>query len=260
MRLLARLARAAALTALALLASVPAALADEPQAQAQPEAAQPEQRGQATPRARGTPRAESFRDQRIRIRREAPIGFESWLRELTPADRRKVERRLFFMPEAHRERFFRDWSRLSPTERRALAERLAHGDARRRRELPPRLRTPEMRERLAAMTPEQRRDYVARVQDWREMKPAQRHRMRTRLERFGALSAEEQQKLVDERFKRRKPEERARILSELRAASQQMQQMREPRGAASPPVAPSAPLPSAPLPSAPPESSAPTPE
>jgi hypothetical protein len=67
---------------------------------------------------------------------------------------------------------------------------------------------PESRERLAPL-----------VRRWREMGPDDRRRMRRRLERFGTLSPEAQQALVDRRFGARPPEERARILEALRNAS-----------------------------------------
>jgi hypothetical protein len=156
------------------------------------------------------------------------------MRDLPMAQRRQLDRRLRRMAAPQRERFFHEWSRLSLHERRELAARLAPDERRSRRELPPRLRTPEMRERLGAMSLEERREFVARARRWREMDPAERHRMRKRLERFGALSAEQQQALVDERFSRKSPEERARILSGLRSASKQMRELRESRGAAEP--------------------------
>jgi len=213
MRCLARHARSWALSALVLVASGPPAFGQE----GAPDTVRPT----TAPRQRAPQRSETIQGERARIRREAPPGFARWARELPPAQRRQLDRRLRRMPELHRERFFREWDRLSIAERRALAERLAlSGEARRRRELPPRLRTPEMRERLAAMSPEERREFVARARDWREMQPGERRRMRGRLEKFGTLTADEQEALVDERFKRKSPEERARILSDLRAASQ----------------------------------------
>lgn len=222
---LARLARAWALVALALVASLPPASAQE----AAPDGAQPAPRSRPGVQGRAGQRIEMVREARAQLRREAPTGFDRWLRELRPVERRRLERHLLRMPAPQRERWFRQWSRLSLHERRELAASLAPLEARRRRELPPRLRTSEMRERLAAMSPEERREFIARVQDWREMRPAERRRMRARLERFGALGADEQQKLVDERFERRTPEERARILRELRAASAQLRSLREER-------------------------------
>jgi hypothetical protein len=222
-RRLARLARVLALCTLALFASVPPGFAQD----AQPESAAPSmQRSQATPRSARQRSLLELRERRDALRRQAPPGFEAWMRDMRPVQRRTLERRLHRMAPAQRERFFRDWDRLSLRERRELADRLTLGE-RRRRELPPRLRTPEMRERLAAMSPDERRDFVARVREWREMKPAERARMRARLETFGALSEAEQQQLVEERFRRRSPEERARILRDLRGASQQMRTLRE---------------------------------
>jgi hypothetical protein len=222
----ARFARAAALCALALLASVPPGFAQE----ARPEAAAESlRRSQPVPLpSRVRSPLDRIREAREQLRRDAPPGFDVWLRELRPAQRRQLERRLQRMLPPQRERFFREWSRLTLSERRELADRLTLREPRRRRELPPRLRTPEMRERLGAMSPDERRGFVARAQEWRELKPAERRRMRARLEKFGALTPDAQQQLVEERFKRRSPEERARILRELRAASQQLRELRGP--------------------------------
>jgi hypothetical protein len=217
MRRFARHARSWVLSALVVVASVSPVFGQE----ATTDSVRPAPRATTAPRERTNQRIETVRGERARIQREAPPGFARWARELPPAQRRQLDRRLRRMPELQRQRFFREWERLSIHERRELAERLAlSGEARRRRELPPRLRTPEMRERLAAMSPEERREFVAHARDWREMKPNERRRMRGRLEKFGTLTADEQQALVDERFKRQSPEERARILSQLRAASQ----------------------------------------
>ena len=238
MRRLARFGCITALLALTFLASTPASFGQG----GRPDSARSRSRGPVAPQERSAgPRAEHGVDARGRLRRVEPPGFARWMREMGPAQRRQLERRLQSMPMPQRERFFRDWRRLSREERRAFSDRLTPGEAR-RRELPPRLRTPQMRERLEAMSPEQRRAFAARARDWSEMRPGERLRMRSRLERFGALSADDQQRLVEERFGRRGPEERARILRELRAASQQMQQRRDGRGegaaAPAPPPAP----------------------
>jgi hypothetical protein len=233
MRRFARSARAWALSALALVSSVPPAFGQE--ARPHEEALQPAPRATTAPRERGNQRVETLRGERAGIHRDAPPGFAHWTRELPPVQRRQLERRLLRMPDPQRERFFREWDRLSIHERRELAERLTlAGEARRRRELPPRLRTPELRERLEAMSPEQRREFSARARDWREMNAGERHRMRSRLERFGTLTEGEQQALVDARFERKSPEERARILRELRGASQQLRELRATPGAHAP--------------------------
>jgi Protein of unknown function (DUF3106) len=242
MRRFARSARAWALSALALVASVLPAFGQE----VPPDALQPAPRATTAPRERGNQRVEAMRGERARIQREAPPGFVHWARELPPAQRRQLERRLRRMPEPQRQRFFREWDRLSIQERRELAERLTlAGEARRRRELPPRLRTPEMRERLEAMSPEERREFMARARAWREMNAGERHRMRSRLERFGTLTEGEQQALVDERFERQSPEQRARILRELRGASRQLRELRGAPGARAPTPPAGAPTPPA---------------
>jgi hypothetical protein len=70
------------------------------------------------------------------------------------------------------------------------------------------------------------------------MDARERRGMRARLSKFGTLSEPEQQALVDAKFSGKTPEERARILRDLREASRQL---REPRGAAGlPPAAPEA--------------------
>jgi hypothetical protein len=142
------------------------------------------------------------------------------------------------MSAPQRERWFRDWSRLSEDERRALVARAAPLEMRQRRELPPHLRSPELRERFQAMTPEQRQQFVARAQRWRALPPAERGRMRQRLERFGALGAAEQEQLVERRFAQRTPEERARILGELRSASGRLRTRGAAGGEPAPDVAP----------------------
>jgi hypothetical protein len=243
-----RLARIGALCALALLAGAPAALAQE----LAPERAQPAPRDAARQQARRE-RIEAVREARAQLRREAPAGFEPWLWELRPAERRQVEVRLLRMSAPQRERWFREWSRLSEDERRTLVARAAPLEMRQRRELPLHLRSPELRERFQAMTPEQRQEFVARAQRWRALPPAERRRMRQRLERFGALGAAEQEQLVERRFAQRTPEERARILGELRSASGRLRA----RGAAGGEPAPdAASAESAPPPAQPPDAAA----
>jgi Protein of unknown function (DUF3106) len=227
MRSLARHARSWALSALVVVASGQPAFGQD----GAPDTVRPT----TAPRQRAPQRIETIQGERARIRREAPPGFARWARELPPAQRRQLDRRLRRMPELQRERFFREWDRLSIQERRELAERLTlAGEARRRRELPPRLRTPEMRERLEAMSPEECREFMVRARAWREMNAGERHRMRSRLERFGTLTEGEQQALVDERFERQSPEQRARILRELRGASRQLRELRGAPGARAP--------------------------
>ena len=223
MRRSARLARAAALCALALLASVPPLFAQDSASEERSSI----QRNNTTPQGtrRGS-RIEALRERRTELRRQAPPGFEAWMRDMRPLQRRALERRLHRMPAPQREGFFREWSRLSVRERRELADRLSPSEARRRRELPPGLRTPEVRKRLEGMSVDERREFVARVREWRGMNPAERRAMRERLERFGTLPEGDQQKLVDERFQRSSPEERARILRELRASSAQLRELR----------------------------------
>ena len=243
---LARIARGWALLALGVLASAQPLRAQE----APPDAAGVAPRA-AAQRERTGQRIERIRADRTRILRQAPPDFETWSRDLSLAQRHQLDRRLRRMPDFQRERFFREWSRMSIHERRELAGRMAIGaEARHRRELPPRLRTPEMRERLEHMSPEQRRGFFARAQAWRELEPGERGRMRARLTRFGALNESEQQALIEAKFKRNSPEERARILHELREASREMRELHGARergsskpAADSPPRTPQAPAP-----------------
>ncbi len=228
MRRLAAHARVFALLALALFASTEPLLAQDGAAESSGIAP-----SAGTPRERVRQRIERARAERGVILREAPPGFERWARELPPVQRRRLDRRLRTMPETQRERFFRDWGRMSLREREELADRIvAPAEVRRRRELPARLRTPEMRERFAKMSPEERRDFFTRARAWRELDAGERHRMRARLGKFGELSPDAQRALVEQKFARRSPEERARILAQLREASQQMRALRETRGAA----------------------------
>jgi hypothetical protein len=248
---LARHVRALALLAIALAGSAPGARAQEA-AQAREGAAA----RVSPPRERMGERIQALREQRLRIRREAPPGFEGWMREMPLVQRRQLDRHLRRMPELQRERFFREWSGLSLHERRALADRITRAAEVRRRELPPRLRTPEFRDRLVRMSPDERREFLARARAWHAMGIAERQRMRARLEKFGALSPDEQRALVDERFARRSAEDRARILGELQAASEQL---RARRGEPPPPRADTAPEPSAGPPPAPPPDAPPAP-
>lgn len=242
MRRLAAHARIFALLALALFASTEPLLAQDGAAESSGIAP-----SAGTPRERARQRIERVRAERGALLRAAPPGFERWARELPPVQRRRLERRLRTMPETQRDRFFRDWSRMSLRERGELTDRIvAPGELRRRRELPPRLRTPEMRERLGRMSPEERRDFFTRARAWREMDAGERQRMRARLGKFGTLSPDAQRELVEQKFARRSPEERARILAQLREASQQMRTLREVRGGAGPQGASAEASPSAP--------------
>ena len=76
-----------------------------------------------------------------------------------------------------------------------------------------------MRQRLENMTPEERQRFFRQAREWREMKPAQRGRIRARLERFGALDETAQRKLIDQKFRDKSPEQREKILRDLQEAS-----------------------------------------
>jgi hypothetical protein len=213
MRRLAQLARSASFAALALLASAEPVFAQEPQA---------ESRSSVPSNPSGIARPSQI-ERRAPVLRGAPPGFERWLRELRPIEQRALHRRLRRMPAAQRDELFRRWERTSVSERRELMQTIGPRIERRReRTLPLRLRTPEMRDRIEQMSLEDRQRFFARVRDWRAMAPAERHRMRARLESFGALSEADQRALVEQKFAQRKPEERAKILRDLREASQQL--------------------------------------
>ena len=213
MRQLAHLARCWALVALALLPLGEPVLAQEPQ---------PDTRASAPNEPREGARVRPIERRGPLLRKARPLAFDQWARELHPAHRRALARQLRRMPAPQQDQFFRGWERMSTRERREFADTLGlRAERRHQRELPPRLRTPEMRDRLEQMSPQERQRFFARARDWREMKPAERHRMRARLAKFGALSDPEQSALVEKKFARRTPEERAKILRDLREASQQ---------------------------------------
>ncbi len=221
MRRLAHRTRAWALLALAILASAEPVLAQEapPDAAASPRATTPA--GERTT----TPGSRSFRR---RVLEQAPPSFVRHTRDLRPVQRRVLERRLRRMSEPQRQRVYRNWERMTPGERDVVVESFIRGvEVRRHRELPLRLRTPEMRERLSRMSPEERQGFLARARDWRAMDAGERRQMRARLAKFGALSEPEQQALVDAKFARKSPEERARILRDLREASREPRSSRD---------------------------------
>lgn len=228
MRQLAHLARCWALVALASLPVGEPALAQEPQ---------PDTRASAPREPRGGVRVRPI-ERRGPFLRKAPPAFDQWARELRPVHRRALARQLRRMPAPQQDQFLRRWERMSSRERRELADTLGlRAERRHQRELPPRLRTPELRDRLEQMSPQERQRFFARARDWRDMKPAERHRMRARLAKFGALSDAQQSALVEKKFARRTPEERAKILRELREASQQLPASGAKRGAAGAPEA-----------------------
>ncbi|MBM4384402.1 MAG: DUF3106 domain-containing protein [Deltaproteobacteria bacterium] len=164
----------------------------------------------------------------LRDGRELPPRLDRSLRELSHAERRVVLRKLRRMPPSERLDFFRDFERNSEHERREQVDALR----RRPRELPEALRNPEMRQRLREMSPQERRAFFRQAQEWREMSPRERGRMRTRLEKFGALSDSEQRALVDEKFGAHSPEQRDKLLRDLRSAAERMRERRAQREAA----------------------------
>jgi hypothetical protein len=172
---------------------------------------------------------------------EAPASFRAWVESLPADQQRPLVRRLRRMPEHRREHLFSRWDRADDAQRdrfkRTLEERATkrdrpfrRGDAqsRRRREDAPRGPGRAFLRRLDDLPPASRERIAPQVERWRGMKPAERSRMRHRLERFGTLDEAAQQALIEERFSERSPEERARILESMREASRALPK-RDPR-------------------------------
>jgi len=150
-----------------------------------------------------------------------PDSLRQWIEGLPPDQRRVAVRRLRSMPPAGRQRFFRRWEAASPAEREQFTARMQN-------------RAQRMLERqrggsTAEPRGEPRRDapgdgrvdprFEGNRQAWESMRPGQRERMRRRLERFGGLSAPEQEAMVERHFADRTPAERARILERLRSSA-----------------------------------------
>ena len=77
-----------------------------------------------------------------------------------------------------------------------------------------------LRKRVEEMSPGERRAFRRQVDQWRKLGPQGKERMRGRLEVFRALTAEQQAALIEKQFPARSAEERACILTRLRAASE----------------------------------------
>jgi len=163
---------------------------------------------------------------------EAPPSFRAWVEGLPPDQRRPLLRRLRSMPDQRREHLFRRWDRADDAQRdrfkRSLEERAAKGprsfqggdaQSRRPREDAPRWRGRPIPRRLDELSPASRERMAPLVERWRGMRPGERRRMRHRLERFGTLTHDEQEALIEGRFSDRSAEERAGILESLREAS-----------------------------------------
>jgi len=164
----------------------------------------------------------------VRERRSLPVELQREIERLSPTERRVIARRLKRMAPHDRQEFLRDFERMPARERREQIDALR----RRPRELPDALRTPEMRQRLRELSPQGRREFFRQAREWREMSPRERGRMRTRLERFGALSDDEQRSLIDEKFASRSAEQREEMLRDLRSAAERMRERRAQRESA----------------------------
>jgi hypothetical protein len=152
---------------------------------------------------------------------QAPPSLREWVESLPEGQRRPALRRLGNMPAHRRNTFFRRWEAMEEGERGKFqafleerAEARERGDSARSRaggERPPR--------RIDQLSPESREKIAPLVRRWRGMEPAERRRMRQRLERFRTLSPEDQQALIEKKFSEKSPEEREQILDSLREAS-----------------------------------------
>jgi len=217
MKPLARSACASALLAFALVANAaPVCAQEEPPAESSA-VAPPERASQTTERAGGR-----------RVVRRPGVLSES--PTLTRSERRVMARVLQGMTPRERDRFLRDWERKSSLEKRAFIRE--QRERRSAQELPARLRTPEMRERLEGMTLEERRRFFRHVRQWRDLKPAERSELRARLERFGALDEAAQRALIEKKFGARSGEAREKILRDLQDAARRLREReREASGA-----------------------------
>jgi len=228
MKRLARPMYAWGLLVLALFASgapLPSRAQEEPRAE--PSAVAPAERTNQTERAA---------NRRTVIRRTGSLpGSEN----LTRAEQRALRRHLLRLSPRDRERFLRDWDRKSPLEQRRFVRE--QRERRSARELPARLRTPEMRERLEGMTNEERQRFFRQARKWRDMNATERRQARARLERFGALDEAAQRELIDEKFGSKSPEAREKILRDLQDAARRVRERDAAAATAAPPDAKPAP-------------------
>lgn len=124
-------------------------------------------------------------------------AWDAFLEAVPPDKRPGVEERLRRMSPRSRAKLFGRFQELSPEEREEV-ERMARGEG-------PSPRAVASRERL-----------VSNMHAWRDRSPDEREALRRRLRGFRALSAAEQEALVEERFAERSSEERREILARLR--------------------------------------------
>jgi len=149
-----------------------------------------------------------------------PDSLRQWIESLPPEQRRVAVRRLRSMPPAGRERFFRRWESATPAEREQFTKRMEERAARmleRRDQALEQRRQQQRRDRSPDVLGDPR--FQGNREAWESMRPGQRERMRKRLERFGTLSAAEQEAMVERHFADRSAEERAQILKRLRSAA-----------------------------------------
>ncbi len=162
---------------------------------------------------------------------EPPASLRRWLEGLPPLQRRAVVQRLRKMRPAERRRFFRRWEGMTHAERRHLQHRMeeqvdravrAAQERQRRRQLErdqPSLDRDVLRKRVEEMSPPERRAFRRQLNQWRKLGPRGKERMRGRLEVFRSLTPEQQVALIERQFPGKSEDERARILTQLRAAA-----------------------------------------
>ena len=161
------------------------------------------------------------------LRDSAPPSLREWIEGLPEAQRRAAVRRLRNMPAKRRARFFQRWDAMDDVERKHFQQRMENRrraaqerDARapRDRDRPANDRQ-ALRDRVKEMTPKERRAFQRQLREWNQLDTKKKDGMRRRLKGFRRLSAEDQERMVEERFRGRSAEERRKILEGLRAAS-----------------------------------------
>lgn len=152
------------------------------------------------------------------VHRAAPISLRSWIAGLPEEQRRGAIRRLRNMPPPRRAEFFERWKGMSEGERNTFTRRMERRIRRNEARMEEQHRR-AMRERMAEMSPPQRRKFRRQLKQWQGLEPSEQDKLRRRLHHFRKLPADEQESLVEERFSSHSTEERAGILERLRAAS-----------------------------------------
>ena len=161
---------------------------------------------------------------------DTPDALRSFVEGLAPAQQERIAKRLGALPERRRTRVFRRFEQASDDERARLLQRLerrSQGSARGGDGSAPATRPRRgggldrevLRERLASMSPDQRRAFRRQLQRWRSLEPERRKAMRRRLVRFRELDGPAQEALVERSFPELDADARAARLEALRAAA-----------------------------------------